>query len=223
MRILVWLIFLAMPLAAQVAEEANRNYQTSQQRATMAARLSGAARAEALHAADIIKAIELKPGMSVADVGTGAGAMLPSLSEAVGAEGKVYAMDIFPDFLAKAKEASAKEGLKNIQYFLGTDRDPNLPTACCDVALTIDAYHHYDYPGDTLTGLRRALKKGGRLVIVEYYKRPGAMGATDATQHIRLDKDDLVKEVTANGFRLVRTQEHVPGSQYIAIFEVSVQ
>ena len=72
-----------------------------------------------------------------------------------------------------------------------------------------------------LASLRRALREGGRLGIVEYYKRRGAMeGDPDrALQHIRLDADDVVKEVEAGGFRLVSRKDHNPGSQYIAIFE----
>ena len=66
-----------------------------------------------------------------------------------------------------------------------------------------------------------AVRKDGKLAIVEYFKRPGAMPGGDpdrAVQHIRLDEDDLIREVEMNGFRLVVKRDLVPKSQYIAVF-----
>ena len=110
--------------------------------------------------------------MTVADIGTGAGYMLPFLSRAVGDGGKVYAEDIQDDFLAKARAHAEGEQLGNVAYIKGTEKDPTLPAGAMDVALALDSYHHYDYPEEMLAGLRRGLKAGGRLVIVEYYRRP---------------------------------------------------
>lgn len=78
--------------------------------------------------------------------------------------------------------------------------------------MTVDSYHHFDYPADMLAGIRKALKPGGRFVVVEYYKQRSSEG------HIRLDKDAVIKEVEANGFQLVEVHDHVPGVQYIAQF-----
>jgi len=70
-----------------------------------------------------------------------------------------------------------------------------------------------------LANIRRSLKPGGRLVIVDYYRRPGAMGACgNPMEHIRIDLDGVLKEVSANGFKHVETIDHVPGKQYIAVF-----
>ena len=72
-----------------------------------------------------------------------------------------------------------------------------------------------------LDALRGALRQGGRVAIVEYYKRRGAMeGDPDrALQHIRLDADGVIREVESNGFRLLSRKDQIPGSQYLAIFE----
>jgi predicted methyltransferase len=83
-------------------------------------------------------------------------------------------------------------------------------------------YHHFDYPEAMLQHIRDSLLSDGKLVIVEYFKRPGAMPGTDpnrAVEHIRLDQDGLIQEVEANGFRLVLKRDLVPKSQYIAVFE----
>jgi len=87
-----------------------------------------------------------------------------------------------------------------------------------DLALTLDVYHHFDYPDQMLANIAKALKPRGRFVIVDFYKRPEAMPSGNAMQHIRLDLDDVIREVEQNGFKLVKTSEHLPKSQYIAIF-----
>ncbi len=87
--------------------------------------------------------------------------------------------------------------------------------------LVLETYHHFDYPAKMLAGIAQGLAPGGRLFIVDYYKRPGAMPNQDAMQHIRLDADGVVKEVEANGFKLAWQREHLPGSQYIACFTKS--
>jgi predicted methyltransferase len=70
-----------------------------------------------------------------------------------------------------------------------------------------------------LAAFVRSLRDGGRLVVVEYYKRPNAMPSMDAVKHIRLDEPDLVREIERNGFRKVSEREHIKGSQYMVVFE----
>ncbi|HWD99901.1 MAG TPA: class I SAM-dependent methyltransferase, partial [Bryobacteraceae bacterium] len=147
--------------------------------------------------------------------------MLPYLSRAVGNTGKVYAEDIFDDFLARARQHASEAGLKNIEFIKGNEHSPELPAQSFDLILALDSYHHYNYPKDMLAGFRKALRPGGRLAIVEYYKRPGAMGGGNgALQHIRLDDSGVISEVQDNGFTLVSEREHIPKSQYIAIFRM---
>jgi ubiquinone/menaquinone biosynthesis C-methylase UbiE len=160
----------------------------------------------------------IRPGQSVADLGTGGGALLPLLSRAVGSQGVVYAQDIFDDFLAAARSKADSAGLANVRFVKGNEKNVSLAADSLDLAVTVDAYHHFDYPGEVLTSVKTAMKPGGRFAIVDYYKRPGAMSGTDAVQHIRLDMDDVIREVSGFGWKLVEQKEHVPGSQYIAIF-----
>src|SRR5882762_3149801 len=160
----------------------------------------------------------LQPGMVVADIGVGAGYMLPFLSHAVGAKGSVVAEDIQDDFLAKARTKVESEKLSNVTFIKGSETDPLLPDGGVDVALALDSYHHYDYPEKMLAGIRKGLKPGGKLVIVEFYKRPNAMPNGRALEHIRLDAPDVIKEIEANGFRLLSQREHVPDSQYMLTF-----
>ncbi len=219
MKPLVFLIAFSLAAYSQVAAEANRGYRTPEQRANITRNLTDPHRDQRQKPKELVQALNLKPGMTVADVGTGAGYMLPWLSKAVGPQGKVIAEDIFPDFLEAAKKTASKAKLQNVSFVLGTEKDVRLPKRCCDVVLSLDAYHHFDYPEQMVSSIGRSLRPGGRFVIVDFYKRPNAMPNGRATEHIRIDVDDVIKEVESFGWRLVSRGEHIPDSQYILTFQ----
>jgi ubiquinone/menaquinone biosynthesis C-methylase UbiE len=143
--------------------------------------------------------------------------MLPFLSRTVGRSGRVFAEDIFDDFLASAKHLADNQKLNNVTFVKGTETDPNLPDGQLDQVLVLDVYHHFDYPDKMLAAIHKSLKPDGRLVIVEYYKTQEAMPNGRAMTHIRLNKPDVIKEIEGNHFHLVSEREHVPGSQYMLI------
>jgi ubiquinone/menaquinone biosynthesis C-methylase UbiE len=212
------LLLVAASVHAQVAADANSGYQTPAQREAVAKGLADPARDEKQKPGELMREAGIRPGMSVADVGTGIGYMLPFLSKRVGAEGKVFAEDIFDDFLASAKQRVETQKLTNVTFVKGTETDPKLPDGALDVAMALDVYHHFDYPEKMLAALHKSLKPDGRLVIVEYYKRQEAMPNGRALTHIRLDMPDMIKEIEANRFHLVSEKEHIPNSQYILVF-----
>lgn len=210
---------LASPLSAQVANQANARYQTVEGRQSVAAGLEAADREQRQKPQDLVRAMGLRPGMTVADVGTGIGYMLPLLSRAVGVVGQVIAEDIFDDYLAAAKIRATNQQLTNVTFVKGTDKDPSLPEGTVDEVLVLDAYHHFDYLQEMLAGIHKALKPNGKLVIVEYYKTRVAMPGGDAVTHIRLNKPEVIKEIEANHFRLVSEREQIQDSQYMLILE----
>ena len=210
-------LLFAGTLAAQVAGQANSGYQTEQQRKAVANGLADPARDEKQKPGELIRAMGLQPGMTVADVGTGIGYMLPFLSRRVGPGGRVIAEDIFDDFLASAKQRVANQKLENVTFVKGDATDPKLPEAGVDIVLALDVYHHFDYPDKMLAAIHQSLKPDGKLVVVEYYKRQEAMPGGRALTHIRLDMPDVIKEIEANHFHLLAEKEHIPDSQYMLI------
>jgi len=214
MKLLSWL--LVLPLGAQVAEKANERYKTREGRAGMVQTLTDKGREARQKPRELVAALGVKPGMTVVDLGTGPGYMLPYLSEAVGEQGHVVAEDIFPDFLDKARERTAT--LKNVTFVLGTAKDTKLEEGSADLVMALDVYHHLDYPAETLKQLRRALKAGGRLAIVEYHKNDIAMNG-GAKEHVRLGEADAIAEIEANGFRLISKKDFAPQVQWLGIFE----
>ena len=202
---------------AQVAKDANTGYQTEQGRAGVAAGLDGAERDSRQKPKELIAALGITPGMTVADVGTGVGYMLPYLSAVAKS---VVAEDIFPDFLDKARAKAKDSELKNVKFVQGKADDPKLGQGI-DLVLILDVYHHFDYPDKMLASIAASLNAGGRVAIVDYYKSKGSMGGKDSTRaltHIRLDEADVVKEIESYGFKLVSANAFLPGVQYLAIF-----
>jgi ubiquinone/menaquinone biosynthesis C-methylase UbiE len=212
---------LAGALSAQVAQQANSTYQTEAGRKTVATGLNAPTREQTQKPGELIKSMGLEPGMTVADVGTGVGYMLPFLSRRVGPAGRVLAEDIFDDFLAGAKQTSEDQKLSNITFIKGAETDPHLPEGQADMELVLDAYHHFDYPEKMLAALRKALKPDGKLIVVEYYKRESAMPGGRALTHIRLDMPDVIKEIEANHFHLLMEKEHIKNVQYMLVLEKS--
>jgi ubiquinone/menaquinone biosynthesis C-methylase UbiE len=218
-RLAILAALCASHLPAQVAAEANTGYKTAEQRQSVAKTLGNPERDNTQRAGVLIRDMDIKPGMTVADVGTGIGYMLPFLSRAVGPDGTVIGEDIFEDFLEGARQLARNQKLSNVTFVKGSETDPNLPEGKVDRVLTLDAYHHFDFPEKMLAAIHKALKPGGKLIVVEYYKRPEAMPNGRALTHIRLDMPDMIKEIEANRFHLVMEREHIRNVQYSLVFE----
>ena len=213
MRTFLWCFSTAAIAAAQVADYANSGYKTPEGRARVAGTLTAHDREQTQKPRDLVQALGLEKGQAVADIGTGVGYMLPYLHQAVGADGKIFAEDIFPDFLEKAKARAAEQKLTNVSFIHGTERSAQLPPDSVNVVLVLDVYHHFDFPAEMLASIAKGLKKEGRMVIVDFYKQ----GFRDP-KHIRLDEKELIAEVESHGFRLLRTGPFTPDRQYMAVF-----
>jgi ubiquinone/menaquinone biosynthesis C-methylase UbiE len=193
--------------------DVNKDYRTTEGRASVAKRLANPERDKTQKPEAIVAAMQLRAGMTVADIGTGIGFMLPYLSKAVGPSGKVIAQDIQTDFLDKAKAKITENKLTNVTTLLGAPDDPKLPTSLVDAALVLDVYHHIEDPGKVMAGIGRGLKKEGHLVIVEFHKE-----SSPQPGHIQRTIDDVTREVESQGFRLLSKVDRITDAQYLLTF-----
>ena len=118
--------------------------------------------------AKLIKALDLKPGMVVADIGAGSGYHSFLMSPLVGAKGKVIASDIQQEMLDLIAAKAKKLKVTNVEPVKGTETDPKLPVSGVDLILLVDVYHEFDHPFEMAEKMVDALKPGGRLVFVEF-------------------------------------------------------
>ena len=118
--------------------------------------------------AKLIKALELKEGMTVADVGAGSGYHSFRIAPLVGEKGKVLAVDIQQEMLDLIAARAKKEKVANVETVKGSEKDPKLPEGKVDLILMVDVYHEFEFPYEMTEKLVAALKPGGRLVFVEF-------------------------------------------------------
>lgn len=167
--------------------------------------------------------LEIKPGSDVADLGAGDGTHAIALARRVGPSGHVYATEIDPDRLAEIRRAVKEAGLENVTVIGGAVSRTNLPEGCCDALYSRLVYHHLSEPDAINADIRRALRPGGRLLVIDF--EPG--GALDwlaspdtAERHggHGTPKQTVTKEVTAAGFELVRGPQPWRGKTYAVLF-----
>jgi len=116
----------------------------------------------------LVKALDLKPGMVVADIGAGTGYISRRIAPAVAPSGKVLAVDVQPEMVEMLQALAEQERLTNIQPLLGAENDVKLAPDSVDLAIMVDVYHELAFPYEVLASIVQALKPGGRVVFVEY-------------------------------------------------------
>ncbi len=152
----------------------------------------------------IVAALEIEPGTEVADVGAGTGLFLRPFVEGTGVDGRVYAVDISPGMIAHMNARIAEAGWRQAETVLCTEKSAELPEASVDLVFICDTYHHFEYPRHTMASLRRALRPGGRVAIVDFIRDPEDEWVMN---HVRCSKQDVIEEMTAAGFRYTGERE----------------
>lgn len=159
------------------------------------------------HCSLVLSNIGLKPGMTICDMGCGNGFYTLDMAKMVGKEGTVYAVDIQPPMLRMLRTRAKKAKLSNIKPILGTYVDPKLPPDSCDLIFCVDVYHEFSHPEHMLAQMRKALKKDGQLLLVEFR-------AEDASVPIKpehkMTRDQVFKEMNANGFKFEKEFTKLP-------------
>jgi len=161
-----------------------------------------------------VEALRLQEGQMVADVGAGVGYFTWLLAERVGSRGWVYAVEIQPEMLRLLEQEMTRRGVKNVIPTLGKAADPGLPENALDLVLMVDVYHELAEPQKVLRKLHRALKPGGRLVLIEYKKEEPWIPIR--LEHKMTELEARI-EVEAEGFRFEQNVRILP-RQHILIF-----
>jgi ubiquinone/menaquinone biosynthesis C-methylase UbiE/intracellular sulfur oxidation DsrE/DsrF family protein len=177
----------------------------------------GESREVYVHREKLVAACGLKPGMVVADVGAGTGLHTRLFAKAVGDDGQVYAVDISAKFLEHIQKTSREAKLKNVTPVLCNEDAVDLPKGSVDVAFVCDTYHHFEFPERTLASLRRAIKPGGKLVIVDF-KRVEGVSSAWTLSHVRAGQEVVEKEITAAGFKKADEVKDLLKDNYLVVF-----
>jgi ubiquinone/menaquinone biosynthesis C-methylase UbiE len=165
----------------------------------------------------IVAACKLKAGMVAADVGAGTGLFTRLMAKEVGRDGQVYAVDIAPKFLEHVQKTSRDAGLKNVTPVLCSPDSVDLPPNAVDVAFVCDTYHHFEFPERTLLSLHRAVKPGGRVVVIDFHRIQGK--SSDWTlKHVRAGQEVFEKEIVSAGFEKTDEVKDLLKDNYFVVF-----
>ena len=148
----------------------------------------------------VLKACAINPGERIADVGAGTGFYSRLFAKKTGWDGWVYSVDIAPNFLQHIATRATADGIENLTTVLGTDVSIRLPPESVDLVFLCDTYHHFESPPQTLASIYRALKPGGRLVLIDFERIPGVTREF-LLGHVRAGKEVFQSEVIAAGFK----------------------
>ena len=162
----------------------------------------------------VVAALELKEGMTVADVGAGTGYYSRRIAERVGRGGTVYAVDIQPEMLKLLEREMARHGVSNVKPVLAAPTDLRLPSGTLDLAVMVDVYHELEYPHETLAAIVRALKPEGRVVFVEFR---GNDPRVPIKRLHTMTEQQVRKEAAVHPIEWVKTVRDLPW-QHVIVF-----
>jgi predicted methyltransferase len=165
---------------------------------------------------EVMRALALRSGEVVADIGSGSGYFTVRLARAVGESGRVYAVDVSPDMIRYLNRRIHDAGLRNVVTVLSEPDDPLLADASVDCVLIVDTWHHIENHAKYLAALKRVLKPGGRIVQIDFQKRELPIGPPLS---MKIAREDLVHEMETAGFRLAAEHTFLP-DQYFLVFTV---
>ena len=167
----------------------------------------------------LMKALKFRPGEAVADIGAGSGYYTRLIARAIGTNGVVFATDIQQEMLDILTNKAAQSGIRNIRAVLGTESESGLPAASVDTILIVDVYHEMEFPFEMMAGLSRALKPGGRLVLVEYR---GEDRAVPIKELHKMTEEQVKKELAPHPLKFDETLRMLPW-QHVMIFRKNGQ
>jgi SAM-dependent methyltransferase len=171
------------------------------------------------HSARMLSELRLSAGDVACDFGAGNGYHTLAMAKATAPNGRAVAVDIQPEMLALLRERASAAAVANVETVLALPTDPRLPEGTCDLVLLADVYHELDDPGATLAHLRRALKPGGTIALLEF--RGEDPDVPIKPEH-KMTRKQILRELGHNGFTLVRSFDGLPW-QHLMFFAPSAR
>jgi ubiquinone/menaquinone biosynthesis C-methylase UbiE len=166
----------------------------------------------------VLETLMLPEAAAVADIGAGGGYFTERFARWVGPAGRVYATDVQEPMLARLRKRVAERSLTNVEVIHASFDGPTLPEACCDLVFFSSVYKEIDGRVDYMRKVRKALREGGRVAILEFRRRtPGAGPPRD----VRLPPEKVTDELAQAGFSLVESHDFLP-REYFLVFAPAV-
>jgi len=188
---LCWAIASAAPLSGQLASRPAEEWIKT---------LDGTTRVATLKIEEVVAAMQLKAGQTVADIGAGTGLLSVPVAKAVGPRGRVFAVEIDAGFFPVIKKRADDNGVTNIQTVLGSFTDPKLPVTTVDLAFFHDVLHHVDRRGEYLKTLAKYIAPGGRIFVVDF---EGGKGPHVQQPELQVSREQLAAWMKDAGFTQV--------------------
>ena len=166
--------------------------------------------------ADVVDALELQPGDRVADLGAGEGYFVPHLTEAVGADGRVYAVDVDEEVVGELAERFPADST-NVEVVLAKFEDPMLPDGSLDLILIVNTYHHIEDRPAYFRRLRRDLRPGGRVAVIDPNEDLGGILALTLDKGHKSSAPVVEEEMRKAGYRVEARHDFLP-VQFFRVF-----
>lgn len=160
---------------------------------------------------EVLAALRLAPDAVVADIGAGGGYFTVRFARHLGAGGRVYAVDVQDVMIDKLRQRVQDEGLSNVEVVKGAFDDPGLPPNSCDLCFFSSVYDEIEDRVGYLQKVRRCLRPGGRVAILEFRPEGSTIGPP---QRIRLSAEQIAKELKTAGFELTEEFDLLPRESF---------
>ena len=163
---------------------------------------------------EVMMALGLKPGEVIADIGAGSGYFTFRLAYHVGDKGKVYAVDVSPDMILHINRRIREQKVNNVVSLLADPDDPLLPDRSVNRFFFSESWHHIENQAKYLSLMKRMLKPGGEVVMIDFHKKELPVGPP---LQMRIAREDLIKQMETSGYRLTKEHSFLP-YQYFLVF-----